>query len=467
VTTIPRSVPVLLLAALAACATTSKSAPAAKASASARGKAAESGAAPAARVDRLFQEALNAQDDQRKLNVPTDWPYLERKWRAVLDAGEVAEARFNLGVTLENQGKVDEAGAEYGRALSDKPSLRQAAVNQAVLLERRGDTQAAAAAYARVLREFPDDPMARTRLAALYQASGQTDDAWRLAREALLRDASSVAAYKVMVRIAVQRNDLDIAKLMLLRAEKLDPRDPEYPYLNGLVLSKQGDDAGATSQYKRALSRGEYLPARYALLEASIRKQAWGAVAENAQGILRAEPKNAPVHLVLGVAQRHLGKPDEALATYAQAEKLSGGALPEVFLARGVVYMRAKNQCEPAIEAFRAYSKAAGPVAAADSSAPRLERECVQVVEENRKAAEAAKQMQADAAKKAADTAAKKAARTGEAKPDAKAAPKPEAKAAAPKPDARPAAPKDAGRRDGEPSDEPPDRPTSAQSTPR
>lgn len=375
-----------------------------------------------ARAQRLFAEALRAQEDQRKLGVPTDWAHLERKWRAAVDAGEVPEARFNLGVALEAQGKLDDARAEYERASRAKPSLRQAAVNLAVLLEKGGDDRAAAAEYARILREFPEDALARERLAALYRQSGQHDEAWRLAREALLRDPGSVGAYKVLAQVALARNDLDLAKLIALRAGKLASKDPELPYVTGQVLARQGDEAGASVQFRKALALQEgYLPARYALLEAAAKKEAWGAVAEHAQAILRSEPGNAPVHLALGIAQRHLGKPDEALASYARAENLAGGALPEVHLARGVLLMRVKNECQPAIESFRAYSRQAGPVAA-ESQAPKLERECIALLEENRRAMEAAKQMQLDAERKAAQEAAGKAREGAGAKPPAPAA---------------------------------------------
>jgi tetratricopeptide (TPR) repeat protein len=418
VTTSTRNPAALLLALALGCATSSpKPVPSGEAAAakSARGDAAASeraapAADPSARAQRLFAEALRAQEDQKKLAVPTDWAHLERKWRAAVDAGDVAEARFNLGVALEAQGKLDDARAEYERAVAAKPSLRQAAVNLAVLLERSGDERGAAAAYGRILRDFPEDALARERLAALYRASGQLDEAWRLAREALLRDPGSVGAYKVLAQVALARNDLDLAKLIALRAEKLAARDPELPWVTGQVLARQGDDAGATVQFRKALGLQEsFLPARYALLESAAKKEAWGAVAEHAAAILRSEPENAPVHLALGIAQRHLGKPDEALASYARAEKLAGGALPEVHLARGVLLMRVKNECQPAIESFRLYARAAGPVAAAESQAPRLERECIALLEENRRAMEAAKQMQLDAERKAAEDAAKKA----------------------------------------------------------
>lgn len=372
------------------------------------GLPADANEALSARAQRLFGEAVQAQEDQRKLKVPTDWPLLERKWRAVLDAEEIAEARYNVGVTLEGQGKLAEARAEYERALAAKPGLRQAAVNLGVLLEKQGDRAGAQALYAGVVRDYPEDARARERLAVLYRGSGQTEEAWRLAREALLRDAKSVGAYKVLAGVSIQRGNLDIAQLILLRAQKLDPADPEIPFLSGQVLEKQGDAAAAAVQYKKALAAREYLPARYALLQSAVKGQRWAAVAEHAQAVLREEPKNAGVHLALGVAQRHLDKPDDALASYAKAEELAGDKLPETHLARGVLFMRSKNQCEPALEELRTYTRLAGPMAATDSSALKLQRECEQIMAENKRALEAAKAMKVDAERKAAAAALRK-----------------------------------------------------------
>lgn len=365
--------------------------------------------AVSARAQRLFDDAVQALEDQKKLKVPTDWALLERKWRGVVEAGDLAEAHYNLGVALEQQGKLAEARESYQRALQRKPGLRQAAVNLGVLLEKSGDAAGAAQLYAGVIRDFPDDAVSRARLAALYRASGQLDEAWRLAREALLRDPEAVGAYKVLIRVALARNQLDLAKLVALRAAKIDATDPDLPYFTGLVLASSGDDAGAAAQFKKALTLDPgHLPARRALLAAAVKAQAWGGVAEHAKAILQATPDDAPVLLALGIAQRHLGQGDAALASYAQAERLGGDRLPEVHLARAVFYMRVKNACEPAVEEFKAYARVGGP-AAGNPVVFKLQRECEEIVVANRQAAEAAKQLQLEAERKAAEDAAKKA----------------------------------------------------------
>jgi tetratricopeptide (TPR) repeat protein len=347
---------------------------------------------------------VRAEHEQAKLSTPRDWGYLEGKWRAVAEEAELAEAHHNLGVALEGQGKLDEARAEYERARELKPALRQAAVNLGIVLEKQGDARGAAAVYAQCVRDFPEDAVSRARLAALYRAAGQLDEAWRLAREALAREPRTVDAYKVLARVALQRNELDLAKLVALRAEKLDPRDPELPFTVGQVLARQGDDAGAQVQLREALALSEgFLPARHALLEGALRRKAWGEVAEHARAVLAAEPGNGAVHLALGLALRWTGKPDEALASYERAEAASGDRLPEVHLARGVLLARVKSECAPALTELRTYQSRAGPVTPEGAQVVKLQRECEAQLEENRKALEAAKQMQAEAARQAAE----------------------------------------------------------------
>jgi tetratricopeptide (TPR) repeat protein len=379
-------------------------------SSAAGGAGAAAAAEPALppRAQRLFEDAVRAEAEQRKLKVPADWPYLERKWRAVLEAADLAEAHHNLGVALEGQGKLGDARAEYERARALKPSLRQAAVNLGVLLEKQGDVQGASAVYAQCVREFPEDAVARARLAALYRDSGQLDEAWRLAREALVRDPRSGTAYRVLARVSLQKGEGDLAKLIALRAQKLDPQDPELPWVIGQVLTRQGDEPGAQVQYRKALALREgFLPARYALLDAALKKQAWGAVVEHAGAILKVDPTSAQVQLAYGLALRYTGKPDEALAAYSRAEQASNDRIPETHLARGVLLARVKSECEPALRELKLYTARAGPLLPEGSQVVKLQRDCEAQLEENRKAAEAARQMQVEAARAAAAKAAR------------------------------------------------------------
>lgn len=367
---------------------------------------------PSPRAQRLFDEAVAAQEEQRKAGA-VDWAAQERRWRAVTEAQDLAEAWFNVGVALERQGRASEAASAYRRALSARPSLGEAAVNLA-LLEEDGDPRGAAREYAELARRFPDDSQSRVRLASLYRAAGQLEEAWRLSREALQRDPKAPGAHKVMMRVALDRGNPDLAELLALRAQKLDPDDPEIVFFLGEGLARRGDAAAAAAQYRKALAlRPGYLPARYGLLKQALAAQAWETVAAEARKVLESDPKDARVHLALGVALRYLGKADEAAAAYDRAESLGGEKLAEVHLDRGLLLMKLSGKCGEAIAEFRRYQARVGPAAAVNSPAPALERECAQVLAQNKAAEEAARQMQREA-----EEAARKA-KGGEAAPAA------------------------------------------------
>jgi hypothetical protein len=94
------------------------------------------------------------------------------------------------------------------------------------------------------------------------------------------------------------------------------------------------------------------------------------------------------------------------MEAYEKAEKLSRGALAEVYLARGILLMRDRSECEPARAELDRYVKAVGPILPKGSPVPALQRECDEQVAANKAAAEAARQMQLDAEKNAVKKAA-------------------------------------------------------------
>ncbi|HTP25125.1 MAG TPA: adventurous gliding motility TPR repeat lipoprotein GltE [Anaeromyxobacteraceae bacterium] len=358
------------------------------------------------RGQRLFEEAVAAAEEQKQLKVPPNWEALERRWRRVLEVEQLPEAWFNVGVALEHRGRPGEAREAYRRALALEPRFGPAATNLALLDEPKDPVQAAQA-WAELSRRFPDDSLPRERLAALYLASGQRDEAWKLAREALVRDHRAIGAYKVMMRVALERGKLDLANLLAVKALKLDQDDPEVVAFVGDVLRQQKDEPAAVAHWKKAISlEDDFLPARYKLLADAFAKEHWEGAAEQARAILRTKPDDARVELALGIAYRYLGQADKALSAYEQAERLSGGKLAEVHLAKAVTLMKSKEQCEPALNELRLYVAAAGPSASADGPAPRLERECEQILAANKQAEEAARQLKVEAEREAARKAA-------------------------------------------------------------
>jgi len=67
----------------------------------------------------------------------------ESHYRAALEAGPHATASFDLGVALEDLGRIDDAVRAYEQAIELEPEQVDAHYNLARLLERRGDGQGA------------------------------------------------------------------------------------------------------------------------------------------------------------------------------------------------------------------------------------------------------------------------------------------------------------------------------------
>jgi len=362
------------------------------------------------RAKVLFEDALKAFENQKKAKA-FNYESLERKFNAALDADEnLAEADYNLGVLAERQGKLPEAKQHYLTALKKKPSLRQATDNLAVLAQNAGDVPTALALYQDTLTRYPEDALSRARLAEIYRSAADHDKAMEFARAALVRDPRSLAAYKVMMRSYVDRKQFAMAKLVALRATKIDENDPELYYTVAMIFLQEGKPDDARLQLKRTLEiRPDYLPAHEMLAQLSLDAEDYVGAEEHLRRVLQADGKNAAAHLNLGVAYKGQGQYDKAMQEYDAAEKLNP-ELAAVSLNRAIILHRAKDAPERALELYKRYVATAGGEVALNADAPvfALIRETegvLQAKDEGKRAEEEAKRMEAVAAqeKKLAD----------------------------------------------------------------
>ena len=138
---------------------------------------------------------------------------------AVTVTGENAIARINLGVALEQQGKSDEALAEYNEALRIDPSRVQVHNNLANLLDVLGRNDEALVHYREALRLKPDAPLVHLNLGSLLVKLGRYGE-------------------------AMQEYAL---------ASQLAPTDPRPYYLMGRACLKQGRGVEAVDHFREAL----------------------------------------------------------------------------------------------------------------------------------------------------------------------------------------------------------------------
>ncbi len=363
-----RAVAVALSLVLSACAGSKSRLPAQEdTSREAQGLSANPGST---RGKLLFEDAAKAFENQKKSKI-YDYPYLERKFAAVLaEDSSLAEAEYNLGVIAERQGNAEAARAHYLAALQKKPSLKEAAENLAVFAQNAGNTQDAILAYNSILSAHPEDARVRIRMADIYRQSGDCEQGLELSRQALLREPRMLEAYRVMMLCYLSRKQNSMAKLVGLRGLKIDERDPDLHHTLGLVFLQEREPAKARLEFKSAIdAQADYLPSRAALAKMAMDEGNYRGAESHLQRILKIQPESAEAHLNLGVAYKGMAQFDKAMLEYDAAEKLNP-ELPEVYLDRAIILHRHKDAPERAVEHYKKYISLSGGEAAFPSDAP-------------------------------------------------------------------------------------------------
>lgn len=301
---------------------------------------------------RELGDAYDFYAGQKKAGV-VDWAAVEKRFERVADNDDVPEAYYNMGVAHERLHHRDEAVAAYNKALSKKPSLRQARENLAVIYQNEGKLAEAKEMYQDILRQYPEDSGARARLAVILRESGDCDRAVELAKEALARDPKNLTAHKALVRCYIDQKKLSMAKLMALRAEKLDEADPEIYLAQGLILVEEGDEPAALNQFRQATKVSpEYLPARSEILKIALKHGNYPDAAEQLQAVIKLQPKDVNAYQNLAVAYRAMGQLDKALATYEAELKIQEVA--PAYFGMGIIY-KAKQNPDKCIEYCRKF----------------------------------------------------------------------------------------------------------------
>ena len=177
----------------------------------------------------------------------TLWEY------AVAVTPDSSVAHYNLGKTLETEGKADQAMELYRRAVTRNPDNADAHYNLARLLARQGQQEEAISHYRRALEIKPDDADTHSNLGLLLALRGEVEASLDELQKAVQIDPKHARAYFNMGRIFARQGDLDRAEVNYQKALKLDPTEVEILLGLGNVLARQGKLEAATAQYQQAV----------------------------------------------------------------------------------------------------------------------------------------------------------------------------------------------------------------------
>jgi tetratricopeptide (TPR) repeat protein len=347
-----------------------------------------------ARAERLFGDANDLYAQEQKSGA-VNYDRLEDLYQQSAQASpSFAEPLYNLGLLYQKQGKVDQAVNAYTEALRRKPSLTPAIANLAGMEIAQGKAAAAQARLLEATKKYPQDAALRARLAEAYLAQGDLHAAKASAKDALNRDPKNGEAYRVLMEVAQRQADLEMVKLLALRAQKANPSDPATPYQMGHLYEKLKENELAVAQYRAALALDSaHQPSLAALANLALAQGDYTAAETYLRRMLQSDPKACGAHLNLGVCEKALGRPDQALAEYQEALRCDS----KLYMAHydsGLVYHRAKSDCATAIAEYRKFiTETPQPLPGDHPVFPALQ-ECqqLQALAEERKVNEAFKE---------------------------------------------------------------------------
>jgi len=199
---------------------------------------------------------------------------------------DLAEAHNNLGITLQELGKLDEAEASYTQAIALKPDYAQACNNLGNMMKGQGRLDDAEAIYEQAISFKPDLAEAHYNLGNTLKERGRLDDAETSLKQAIVLKPDLAEAHYNLGITLQELGRLDEAEASYNQAITLKP-DFAGAYINlGNTFQELGRLEEAEASYKQAIA---------------------------------LEPDYAEAHSNLGTTQGELGRLDDSKANFRQA----------------------------------------------------------------------------------------------------------------------------------------------------
>jgi serine/threonine-protein kinase len=218
-----------------------------------------------------------------------DWDGAAKAFRAAIQHGgkQDANAQHDLGVALQESGRIEEAITAYGEAVRIQPKSVRAHADLAKALSMAGRQDEALAEYRAASRLEPKDVRGHTDLAKALSMAGRQDEALAAVRQAI----------------------------------RLAPNDGWAQQVLGSILMIKRDWDGAATAFRAAIGHGQGQDANAhrdlgeCLLQLGRTEEAITAY----RGATRLDPDDAWAHGKLGSCLLALGKFEESIAAGRRA----------------------------------------------------------------------------------------------------------------------------------------------------
>ena len=150
---------------------------------------------------------------------------------------DFAEAHYNLGDTLKELGRLEEAEASYTQAIALKPDFAEAHSNLGVTLKELGRLDEAEASYTQAIALKPDYAEAHNNLGITLKELGRLDEAEASLRQAIALKPDYAEAHSNLGNTLKELGRLDEALASYIQAINLNP-DFTDAYVNLAIAIK-------------------------------------------------------------------------------------------------------------------------------------------------------------------------------------------------------------------------------------
>jgi len=184
------------------------------------------------------------------------WVYenQETLWTDTLAKNPNCSAGYNnLGLAFSQNGQIDDALAQFQKALAINPGFDKAQNNMGTALAQKGRVDEAMVYFQKAVEINPQYAEAHGNLGKVFLQKGKLDEAIVEYQRALEINPIYADAHNSLGDIFFKRGQLDEAKAEFQRALEINPNHAEAHYNLGSALFLKGQIEEAIAQYKEAL----------------------------------------------------------------------------------------------------------------------------------------------------------------------------------------------------------------------
>jgi tetratricopeptide (TPR) repeat protein len=226
----------------------------------------------------------------------------------------------NLGVALLQKGHVDEAIADYEKALEIKPDYPEAHSNLGTAFLQKGRVDEAIAQCQKALAIKSDYAGAHANLGNALLQKGEVDEAMVHYRKVLEIKPHFFEAYNNLGTALLQKGELSEAIVHFQKALEIKPDYADAQSNLGNAFLQEGQVEEAIAHFQMALRiEPNFSQVQYNLGNAFIKKGRLDEAIGHYQKALEIDPAYAEAHGNLGSAFLKQGQVEEAIAHYKKA----------------------------------------------------------------------------------------------------------------------------------------------------